>query len=385
MIARSKLVVFLSIVCVSTSLRADEVTDKTALNVIAEGFDNNRASFPHVDCKFDMIKTQSNSVADGLAGQFTGERTVLHGAWLVNGTDVRHELLCDEATASEVKRILKAANLPKGGGEVSVPGWDHLYLRNDAYKLGYSPMNLSANLSAAMDSGSAGVRITPFNLDIFGADEISSPTRYIREGLLGRFAIKFNGTEKINGRDLLVVLAGDGLRAKFGFDPLRGYMLAYAADKNIETGERSHELFVTDARECSGGRWFPTKIVKFLVPDASKRPLYTNLIEVTKLDVDTPPDKSRFNLDLAKGVQVAVLDRLEYINLSEAESVSVDNLGSLDERIRKYGAERAARKAAALQNLSSASQYRVFMVIVNLGVVVALLFVVVRRIQRRGV
>jgi hypothetical protein len=71
-----------------------------------------------------------------------------------------------------------------------------------------------------------------------------------------------------------------------------------------QTTKRSYEMRTTDILSCSKGRWFPKRTVIIWDPDVKQTSFRVDIVEVTKLDVDTPPH-NELVLHLPPGVQVS--------------------------------------------------------------------------------
>ncbi|MEQ8853229.1 hypothetical protein [Gimesia sp.] len=327
-----------------TSAATNGVNDDI-LGVLAVGYTRNRESFPVFDCRFEWRDAKAATIEDALAGKFISEAKPLQGHWLVDEENVRYELMCTPEMRKEAEDATENPQITEQNEkfEIPIPCADNLYLRNKSYLLSYGPLTLAANLFGPSDPRTSGVRITPFNPDIMGTEERSSPDRFLRACLSGRFVGHFDGTEKINGVDVLAVTIGerpgpDGklVGHKYGFDPDRGHLPVYISDRSPQSGKLLYEAYITEAREFSGERWFPTRVVLILAPE-SEPPYQLKELKVSKLDVDLKPSIDRFNLELASGTQVNVIGRTEWTFLKEDESFTVNDLPALHQRCIAYG------------------------------------------------
>lgn len=324
-----------------------------AFAALADGYERNRESFPSLDCTFRHIKSFSPTREDALKGRMTGKETVRSGKWLVSGTLVRYELLCDPELIHEAERRMTAALKSGGDSMVSVPCIDVFYLKNTDFTLRYGPLTLAANMFTNTDVDPTGIRVTPFNVDFMGADEYSNPARYLRDCISGRFEGTFLGRENILGVNALCVsLRYPNGRMKFAFDPERNYMLLFQSDE--QNGEALYEVFALGAREFSGGRWFPTKVIKLINPSKHGE-MEVEQVLVDSIHVDMPIAKERFELTLAKGTQVSVGGRAEWTNIMNAETINVDGLADLNQRCVAQGKAYQSRRTQAQQQLLSVS------------------------------
>ncbi len=326
--------------------------DDQVLGVLEEGYLRNREAFPDIDCRFDYAGGKAATAEEALAGRFIQKEVMNRGRWLVNGPNVLYELLCTPEKTEQTERIKKETaerdkkDLDSGKqlpdkSVVWVPCVDTLYLRNVSYSLRYGPSTLAATLFNKTDNDGAGIRITPFNLDFLGPDEYSSPASYFRDARARQWPANFDGTKRINGVDTLIARVGPSLEATFGFDPARGYLLVYFSYMNAESGNAYLEAYVTEARECSGDRWFPMRTVVIDNPGSSP-PFNVKEVTVLELDVDAEPHADRFRLELPAGVHVVKAGGSEaagydWEEIRHRETMRIDDLAALDKRCVEHG------------------------------------------------
>ena len=379
------------VLLVALAVQADD-SNQDAIGVMAEGYSRNRESFPVINCRFTFVRGQADSLEDALSGNLGEERITQTGHWLVDGSSVRYELLCDPAMNEETFRRMEA-HTPADGPSIAVPCSDLFYLRSNEYSLRYSPMNLSANLFGVGDADAGGIRVTPFNIDVMGADEYSNPARYLRDCLDGRFQGHFEGSERIGEADVLVVSieerAGpDGTMVghKYALDPNRGYLPVRISDTSPRSGKRFYSVHLLQAQEFSGDRWFPTDVVKVISPDTDP-PFDVDRIQVEQLDVDRNVNADEFTLPLASETQVNVLRRMEWTYVTDSEAVHIDDLPALHERCVANGAAYVAKQERHSQPdgtspASSRSRSIMLLVVNGFGIVALAVFLFVRRRRR---
>jgi len=92
---------------------------------------------------------------------------------------------------------------------------------------------------------------------------------------------------------------------------------------------------ITDARECSGGRWFPTRILAVRQrPDGEI--WRVKEIVVTALDADERPKATDFVLELRRGIELNHADNLRSaFKLSAPERVGLADLEKLQGRCQQ--------------------------------------------------
>lgn len=336
--------------CLTTVARAAVVdNEREALGVLAAGYARHREAFPAIYCRFDVSEGNASTTDEALASRFTSKRVAQHGRWLVREKNIFYELKCEIDRAAETdrllredversKRVQRAIDGSVESGGVSVPCTGSVYLRDAELSLHYAPVLNGANLFSKGDLDGFSIRVTPFNLDFLGPDENANPARYLKDALAGRFEAKFEGTRSIAGSDVLLVRVGVGLQATFGFDPGRGYMLVYASFLSGRSAMRAFEVYVTAAKKCAGDRWFPTRTILVNSPDSSP-PFKVRELQVTDLDVETPPSVRQFHIKLPAGVQVSNIGRPEWITLQKPQSIGLSDLSGLRERCAAHGRE----------------------------------------------
>lgn len=329
-------------------------TDRDAIGVMAEGYLSNREAFQSIRCRFGLIRAKAASVEEALEGKFT-EPIHYQGLWLVDGQRVRYELMCDPEvfnSAMERAETGRKGTVPTESGSpsmVAVPCTSEFHLSDGSFSLGYSPLIRGANLRTREMPNPAAIRKTPFSMDIMGPNETTNPGSVLRACLDGRLVGRFDGTEEVMGVELLGAIAGrtpETLRHKFFLDPKRGFLPIHVFDTYVESGKRIYEAYITDVRECSGGRWFPERSVVVWDVDSSP-PFPIQEITIVELHVDTPPSGGEFYLDLPEGTRVSVPGRSEMTTLKSDERVGLRDLAELNARCVADGKRYAAKFASA--------------------------------------
>jgi hypothetical protein len=342
---------WLFLTAISSIAVADTGGEQSALHVLSEGYLHNRNSFDSIDCRFTLARTTARSTSEAIAGQFVGKTVSYACLWLVNKEYVRFEKKCPEDLKKETVAVMEkhaksgAAGSSKGPSVLAIPCKDELLLRNrnSSYGLSYSELIECATLTPKGVRDEGGIRGTPFDMEVMAADEYSNPHRNLQDCISGRFDGKYVGKENVKGRNLEVVsLAHKGKqeRMRFGFDPERGYLPVYISDRAPEDGYTlTYEAFITDARKCSGGRWFPTRcVVVYLRHSKVDGEIRVVEIKVTQLDVDNPPAHDRFDITIPAGFQVSVpsLDN-QWLHVSTAITVGPGSLAQLHAMCADHG------------------------------------------------
>ncbi len=343
----------------------DAAAGRDAVGVIAEGYLQNRESFTRIDCRFDWVRGTANSIDEARQGKIADFRQHRAGEWFVDGPLVKYQLHCDPSdleadkkhAEDEAKRMSRERSRTldrpnaQGQGRISINCFERTFLRNGEYSLKYNEMMLTGNIFGPADWDGEGIRITPFNMDVLGADEYANPGRNLRDAIGGLLAYRFLGAQKIDGVNLLVVEVGNvegvakppqgrhvDIKIRFAFDPQRGYLPIRHIQTNAK-GQAQFEVRLLGVTKCSEGRWFPSDVVCVFSPDA-KPPLLVDRLTVRSLDVDHAPARDRFQLRMAAGTQVCITvpGPVAFFNLDGARTITPDDLKGVYERAVEHGA-----------------------------------------------
>ncbi|MFO1092252.1 MAG: sigma-70 family RNA polymerase sigma factor [Planctomycetaceae bacterium] len=323
------------------------------LRALAEGYSKNRNSFPTIDCRFECTIGKVASLDDAMKLRFmeaVPPFATKHGEWVVSGDRVLYDLQCSPEVAERVRAEIEAiSRIPQTAAFAEHPleGNDISYLRGSQHSLQYGRFFRVGNLFGPGDADAAGIRMTPFNLDLMGADEQSGPDRMLRDCISGRFVGTVAAPETTNAAKCAAVTvghAGGGLISRYVFDPERGFLpVQWTYFEN--DGRVRFAVHLLEARECSGGRWFPLRSVCVLDPDGAGPHLAIGM-KVTSLDVDQEPHDDRFQLALAEGATVYTPSRIGWVSIDHDRSISPSDLAGLYEQCAQAGKESAERQDA---------------------------------------
>ncbi len=324
-------------------------SDRDLLGVLAESYSQNREGFSSFSCKFTVDAGLASTREDALAGKLQpGPIGPRKGLWIVDGTRARYEILCDPKDIERFQKAIEKRIKEGGEGPASTNCADRVRLDGNGYRIKFGPFIHGANLFGRNESDGEGIRMTPFNMDVMGADEFSNPARYMRSCLSGRFQFVVKGTQTINDLDLIVVQVhdqkgpkGEPIGPTLGFDPKAGYLARYISLMDTRTGMIFSEVFVNEVKSCSGDRWFPTKVTVVRNSDAPP-PFQVERLTVTELDADHRPEADDFKIDLPAGTMVSTPGKDQWLTLAQAESFSPDTLPALEERMVETGKKHLA-------------------------------------------
>ncbi len=361
---RSLLIGLLLVACASFLLcrpaTARSEKQDEALQVLAEGYQSNRTSFSHIDCRFNVIRRgRCENTEQVLDGTWTkGEDSyVQEGRLLEKDGKVRFELHCplelqvNDAGAfiREHEEKAEADPSPNEGAAtkslIPLPCSRSFILQSaDNFRFTYSQLGQVANIfPKGVSEESGGVSMSPLDLGCMGKGEMFGPYRFLRDGVANRFVGTYEGAKVINARTVEIAsfTSAEGPSKsiyRFGIDPDRGYLCTYLAHIN-DAGELTSAAYVLDVEECSGGRFFPTHSI---VAVRSMNPEYRYSVrefKVEELDVDNPPDDSLFAFEIPKGTQVTApsFDN-QWFNAEEWITVAPEGIEDLYDRCAAYGA-----------------------------------------------
>ncbi len=335
----------------------EKLTGREALEAMADGCQRNSDSFRFFTCRFEVVRQKADTIEDALKGDFHEPTTRIgqteYGLWLVNGEKVRFDLTNDEATLKATREKMRSPEpqdvTPQEDGSnlMSIPGSAHYYLANAEFTLRYGPVISCVNI-ANKKVHQMGIRRTPLDMDTLLKGGIATPAWSIRTALKGEIVpsfdgskhyngrrhVQYDGTEEVNGVRTMAASVGptpDSMMMKYFLDPRRGFLPVHHWSRDPRTGEKMLALFITDVKECSGGRWFPMRSVVISNPD-SNGPFSVTEFKVTKLDVDNPPPDDQFYVDVAAGTQVSVPKEPRLVNLKQDERIGLDQLKPLYDR-----------------------------------------------------
>ena len=350
----NRFVIFLVLVACNMVCMGSEEADR--LKIIAESTLANRMAFPFIDCRFVLTHRTSDNEKDILASNPQQVKLQAEGTWIVRKDQVRHELIIDPAIEKELQRKAIESQI-KIMNEKNKTIHVNLDMKFTSRKIlwdgtggmSYSPM-LSAGGLMPPGSRGPGITLTPFDLiGMMGRDESRNPGVLIEGSKTkSNTNCRFEGVETLDGRDLLVVSCDEtfdreNVHSKYWFDPQRGFLPVQMTKQSDNPKENRTKVMVTGFRECSGGRWFPMRLVKILTPGPAQTDKEIDVFELTvkQLDVDAPPSDDILALDIPKGARLHnSVDPQSQSTLQQPQRFSIADLGGVKEDMSKKVSER---------------------------------------------
>jgi hypothetical protein len=328
-------------------------SDNDVFRVLSEGYKKNRDSFTDVNCKFLVTQhAQAETIPQAIEGQWkiTSKTVIRDGIMLVKEGNIRFELKCkldvEKFVEDELKKQIATSKTNQSNDTqksmITVPCLDNLVLSTkDLYRLTYSSIGKIVNIiPKGVEEGGVGIEFSPFDMGVMARNEYSNPYKYLQDSIRGRFSGKYEGTQEINGQQLEIVTfstkeSNNHPRMKFGFDPKKGFLVTYITTYDNKTHTPIYEAFIAETKHCSGNRYFPMRSV-IVYPEKGK--YRVNSIEVTELDVDTPPDSSLLQLEIPKGYQINVPSfENQWMKAEETILVTPQEIEKLHQNCIAYG------------------------------------------------
>jgi len=313
----------------SCSAEPEEADQRATVSVLAEGYLANRRAFEFATCRYEVTYGSAQSPKDALAGKVV-VRDKLLGTWVFDGQRERCSLVNekdrgDREKVDEQRSRPAVAAPPEGPGMATATAMPSTQFIDDGnIQVSYSPEIRVANVSTA-DNRQANSGITPWNMGVMGAGESMSPGKLILEFVQNRKDVALVGDEMLNGVRALTVKLTDAEKrtVRISLDTARGFLpihMDFSGD---------FELFITDVRQCSGGRYFPMRSCE-LTPNKKTGQVTVREVRVVSLDVDKRPDADEFGITLDAGTRVINLARKnDRFVLNQSDFVSIANLADL--------------------------------------------------------
>jgi hypothetical protein len=307
------------------------------IRTCAEGWRRNRESFHFATAKLRVTSGLVKSIEDAKAGKFTSDGVhdpvITIANWFYDGT-----LFCCIESCSGMTDIVTQPDGKRSRG----PCWSKLHLSDGIYRMQVFVEPKAGGIGDSRKSRYAdwGYDNSPFSMAMMGGNEYHNPYHEIVQARAKQLSVKFQGQLDVQGRldEVVTVDQGpNGLLTRYYFDPKRGYLLSRIdCVSNSKQGPEITGLMV-DARPCSRGRWFPTRVVQSQGRYLSTKLLGVWLIEVLELDVDHPPKPEAFALDLQRGLLISASEQpAAHFRLNAERHVAVKDLAGLCEETLKH-------------------------------------------------
>jgi hypothetical protein len=326
--------------CVQSFLNAQvpQGSERAEMLRAAEWYQRNRDSFHNLKCRFVAKDYACKTIKDAIEGKALGRETMVNnGLWIVRGSEEQYSL----GDISVIQRAFADLREHKGGAEklsnLAVPCLHSDYLSNGRYKLNVASIGCADFYEEGKGDQPRGSKlVTPMNLGfLHPPDDLAS---LLGDAISGKQYGRLEGTQVIDGHKVLVFSVGksrDEIRMRMFLDPARGFLPLRIDSYLPGTDVRHQSSAITDAKQCSGNRWFPMRgVVVLNANQEGKVDLYIRITTVLSLDADTAPADEDFVTVIESGCQVKDPHRPRAIYIEKStKTVTLDGLNELAKKL----------------------------------------------------
>ncbi len=329
------------------SERKDTAAEEYA-RALLEGNLSNGRGFKSLYCRYKIYEGTGTTVKAAVAGDYS-KKVVAEVEWVVDGENERWSSRGnDDAILKELDDRLKREAGNATQGKVSVGGWgvgspSAHYLSNGNEQLRYGPSLGWANIYDRDHPITQRDSLPP------GADGMGPGDKFNRAAsLLARFEkgqSTYQGIEKHSGRDLAVIRSEypervQPARGVIMIDPIRGFLIVH---EGYESAMYITSQFVTDARECANGCWFPLRTVT-CITQRDTGTIRVREYVITEVSSDVPSD-DKFRLDLPRGTGISdVRDYRTAFQIEAPMAVGLKDISALHERAKRTAIDKRAEE-----------------------------------------
>ncbi len=274
--------------------------DAKLISSIADGYFSNRWSFDSFDCRFVMRAGNAVTEDEAIMSGPTSDIASAAGVWIVNGDNVLYTIECEKEVVE--RAFAKFAREKHEETEelsgLSVPFPTRTYLSSANAMLKFSPVIRLVNIHNEGEIQRHRIRGTPFDmLRQMGPGELISPGELLRKRL------EDTTLELVLHEDenklLCLGFPEEGIRYKL--DRRTGFLpVEFRRGDTESKGGGGISVYVTETKECPGGRWFPMRsVMTSSNQDGTFRVIE---LQVTSLTEKADPDVMQVVLPI--GVQI---------------------------------------------------------------------------------
>lgn len=314
--------------------------DKTGDNharVLLEGDWANSRAFRAFRCEYTITKGTAASRAKAIDGTMEKEE-VTEVEWLVNEDKECWSFRADDTAA---EKVLKA-EAAKGAQGVVAGSFaiSQFFLSNGREQIGLASAIGLANVHTS-DNPRSQRDFLPWGASAMGPGDKHNIGRDLLNGL-DEGTARYRGTEDFYGAELHQIEWTDGSRSStYSVDPRRGYLPIRCVTINPGAVQVTIEMIITDAKECSRGRWFPWRALELLQQSNLPHIPLVREFRIKKLDADNAPPDADFRISLPRGTRVVFPHDVTAVFVAEATTnVGLSDIPKLIER----GAAESARR-----------------------------------------
>lgn len=301
-----------------------------------QGYAQNCHAFPFATVTCKIVSGMALSNADAIAGKFIVDREKRYPVritltWMFNGTNSICIESCDEEDP------LRPVPGQPGIAVANCRGMT--WLTDGRFQLNGGPKFANIHDNKLDPHPGWGSSNLPFSVTMMGGSngipgqEQLSPFVAIQKIREQKRDVHYDGEQPLDGRKVHVVTIGPSKEKpskQYHFDEQQGFLpvrIRYLKDPSS-----SPEILgmILSARKCPAG-YFPTRIVRIQssdLPDGQPRGVRT--LEVTHLDVTTPPSEKDFSIAFEENALVASGSKPDLaVRIPDKRTVSLSDLETL--------------------------------------------------------
>lgn len=287
---------------------------------------NNIHAFEHVTCDFRVTKGSAVNMEGALTGQLHSP-IVTTGRWIRRKQCDRFVLRTDDVTKARLAKGPSPHPTLKGVSFVQMETVGLDWLNTGEIDVKLVTDSGEAHLLPQGYGDERGCREHPVSVLIDIPPAFGWRMNKYREGICTIAAATYSSRE--SRRVIDVIFGGDrDQTVEVTIDPELGYL---PVRTTLKTPQRVEMVVaVTDTRECSGGRVFPTQVSLISVPKRSGDSFIVTRYDVISLDADRIPSDEDLSVVLPAGtVVVQRPDQSKFMRIRKEEKVGPGDVKKL--------------------------------------------------------
>jgi hypothetical protein len=355
-----------------------EVDEATTLRLIGQTYLANAEAFPNLTCEYTLSMGYARDDREALARGPVRHVVQARALWVRGRGVERYEVTRD------LRRAPPSVSVIGGKGTMSVLLPPQTVLRDESFCLSISGVMAGGVIGATRRIG-AMPTYTPWNY----ANETGSEGHYT----LGNLIADHLGSSN----HVITLVRGDPLHpdlARVGVTPhdRAAASSVFFVDEAkaclprevwlLVEGRVGRKIYVPDVKACSGGRWFPTRIVVSTPNDNTREGVFIKELRVTSLDVDRTPTSEQLTVALPAGTRLTAREYTgAQFQLKAARRVAVSDIPGLVATARDV-ADAAEKGVVPASVAPEAGSWRPWIIAANALLVLAVVGYLVWRRNR---
>jgi hypothetical protein len=348
---------------------------------LADLYRANRDAFPTFVCTFTMAIGGAQDVQEALARGPQRKVTRATGVWARHNGVERYEL---NRHVSRERPAGPPASSARGGYGVPLP--PRAVLRGPEWFLRIGDQRRYGNIGRVESPPRHRADYTTWNMAGHSSDDaMVDPCELIAKYLGSEEAVVTVTPPLPDGPALTkldIAFSSNGWRWQFLCDESRGGL---PVETTMTSGGKADlRAYITEIRACSGGRWFPTRLVMVSPLNPASEGVYVREIKVDKLEADRTPTVAELSVDLPAGATLGdprVVDG--QFRLERPQKVSYDELAKLVARAHQVAQQSQPQGLVPVTVATApARDWRPWIIGANVLVVLAVVGYLVHRATR---